>query len=607
MKTYKPLRLTALLLALCLLLSGCSFRIDPPVLPEETRPETAPTETQTEATEETDGIQLPDDFNPADYPDAVDYSQIEYHRPDADAVCKQIDGVTALIEQGGSFQEIMDALSQMEASYNDFYTMDAVAYIEYCKNLSDEFFKAEYEYLEEQSPVLQRSMELLYTAAANCAHKEQLEDAYFGEDFLDFYLTHNIYTNDTFVALAQEESALQTEYMTLQDSQEVVIDGQRYDFDQLCEDYDGDYYTLYTEIYPAYYEQYNASCGEIFVKLVQTRQKMAEAAGYASYADYAYEYTYGRDYTPQMARDYVAQIRDTLVPLFFDVLTQSDAAYLEYGDMTMEEAAAALAESLYLMDADYYTYFRFMQYFNLWDASVSSSKMPGSYQTYLYSYEEPFVYISPEGTQRDYMTLAHEFGHFIDSMENDGMDGSIDQCEIFSQGLESLVLFYNNLPQDTVEELTRLKMLDALQVLLYQAAYADFEDRVYRQDGDTLTVDKINDIYEQVLAEYGLSAENMDWYNRQTWIDIMHFFVAPYYVISYCTSADAALQIYQLEDAQTGSGLAAYQELMDDTLEKNFVELLTDAGMESPFDKGRVEELAELFREWLLPSQPKGN
>ena len=82
------------------------------------------------------------------------------------------------------------------------------------------------------------------------------------------------------------------------------------------------------------------------------------------------------------------------------------------------------------------------------------------------------------------------------------------------------------------------------------------------------------------------------------WIDIQHFFIAPFYVISYCVSNDAALQIYQRELA-SGDGLALYRRLMELSGGNTILNLLDEADMESPFAEGRMAELADFLQEHL--------
>lgn len=130
---------------------------------------------------------------------------------------------------------------------------------------------------------------------------------------------------------------------------------------------------------------------------------------------------------------------------------------------------------------------------------------------------------------------------------------------------------------------------------MFQTAYADFEDRVNLLPDDELTLDAINDTYEAVMRDYGQYMAGMDWYNRLAWIDITHFFSAPCYVISYCTSADVALQLYQLESEHASNGLDAYQALLDAASENDFLELLEACDLQSPFTPDRAQALADYF------------
>ena len=89
-----------------------------------------------------------------------------------------------------------------------------------------------------------------------------------------------------------------------------------------------------------------------------------------------------------------------------------------------------------------------------------------------------------------------------------------------------------------------------------------------------------------------------DRYYRESWIDITHLFEYPYYVASYVVSNDAAMQIYELETASSGDGAGAYESLLDRNPDESFLKVLEGAGMKSPFDGGRVKELAGIFKEF---------
>ena len=109
-------------------------------------------------------------------------------------------------------------------------------------------------------------------------------------------------------------------------------------------------------------------------------------------------------------------------------------------------------------------------------------------------------------------------------------------------------------------------------------------------------MEKINDISLQVAKDYGYYTEGYDDYYAKSWIDITHFFEYPYYVISYCVSNDAAFQLYEREQAEQGSGLAVYNDLLPRDHD-GFLETITEqGGLESPFAPGRMASTAAVIR-----------
>ena len=64
-----------------------------------------------------------------------------------------------------------------------------------------------------------------------------------------------------------------------------------------------------------YYNVYGTQLEALFVELVAARQRIAEYLGYRSYPEFAYEFYYGRDYTPAQAARLMDGIRQELVPL----------------------------------------------------------------------------------------------------------------------------------------------------------------------------------------------------------------------------------------------------------------------------------------------------
>lgn len=597
--------LLALLIALSVLLQGCFLPLTLSLLPEPTAESnpfswhdfaanlkpTAPT-TPTAPTDPTEPT-APSDTLERDTPllDPVPFADMKYVRPDVDKLCDGFHGVQDMVESGSSAQEVLDAYDPVYGDYIRFNTMGSLAYIHYTLDLNDTFYDEENQWCEEHSPVVEQALEKCYIAMAKSPIRSELETLEFGDGFFLYYDENEVYSNDRVVELMQQESDLQTQYMALQSDMTITWKGEERLVEELL-DSDLAYADLLS-VYKLYYDKYNPLAAELYIKMIRVRKQIAEELDYPSYADFAYSFYYDRDYTPAQVSQYTADVARELSSYYYAAVYNSfDKA------MDMDSVMALLKQTADSFGGEFAASYSFMEQYGLFDVTSSTSKMPGSYMTYLTAYEAPFMYVSPTGKIDDFLTASHEFGHFVDGYVNCNGTSSIDCNEIFSQGLEYLSLSRAELKSSDRHSLTVAKVSDAILTFLGQACYAEFEQRVYAEPTETLTAEKINEIFLECNEEFGMSMTGLEYVIAPGWIDIQHFFIAPFYVISYCISNDAALQIYQAELAD-GSGLATYRTLMSLSSGNTILALLREAGLTSPFEKGRMAELADFFNQQL--------
>ena len=483
------------------------------------------------------------------------FRDMDYVRPDMAAIEKVCDEAIALSETSDDAEEVLDAVWDYYDAYDEFTTNYDLAYIHHHADLTDEFWQAEHDFCAENCSRIDMLLEELYTALAESPLCGELEEQYFGEGFLQSYLGEPFYDEELLTLYAREQELI-ARYYTL--GEECDAEGET----------------------DEWYDECALPMAEVLAELTLLRRQIATRVGYDSYTDYAWDFSYYRDYTAAQAEAYLSDIRRELVPLYenmnaMDVWAVGEEACAEaeirsFVRTAAQEMGGIVREAFNVMDLA-----------GLSDISADPNKSGLSFELFLDWYYEPYIMISGTGMAYDKLTFAHEFGHFTMDYAAGGSWAGTDVLEIFSQGMEYLSLSYADPDPDFV----RMKLADSLSTYVEQAAFADFELRLHALPEEELTGENLLALYEEVATEYGFPS--MDWDPRDM-VTVPHFFEMPHYVISYVVCNDAAMQLYEMELQQPGAGAARYAEHLTTECE-GFLEFLREAELGSPFD--RIEEV----------------
>ena len=335
---------------------------------------------------------------------------------------------------------------------------------------------------------------------------------------------------------------------------------------------------------------------DLFVKLVKVRSLIADEMGADSYTEIGYENS-GHDYSPEEMLAFLDDIKE--IYLLYLKLWYSKFESDVNTELTKEQNYIDTVNKLGTLykskDDDLYDIYSYMLYYGLFDiAPKSDNRFNGSFATYIDSNNSPFLFMTADNKQYDYLTLSHEFGHFADMYMNGGSSGSIDLSEVSSQGLEYLTM--NMLIELMNEESHRIlvnkAMDDALNTLMFQGFYAMFEHLVYDLDYSEITRERLDECVSEACEKvFGASFEGFDSLEITM---IVHIIEYPFYVQSYCTSLVSALEIYYMEVEEPGTGFAAYKNMLSAIGEGlGFIDTLNEAGIESPLRKGALLSLAD--------------
>jgi oligoendopeptidase F len=211
------------------------------------------------------------------------------------------------------------------------------------------------------------------------------------------------------------------------------------------------------------------------------------------------------------------------------------------------------------------------------------------------------MFVTLDGNNSDYMSIAHEFGHFYDIMSGYGMRGSVDIMEIASQGLELLTLtrLKDHIGSKEYNHILYTELEDMMLMLIYQAFYSKFEHIVYSIPYNQVTIERLNDAVVQAAGAMSLNTYEI---NQVSDILIPHFIIEPLYVQSYCTSGMVALEIYFEELSQKGAGMAMYHKLIRRSSTLSFGSYIELVEIDSPFERGCVKFIADNIHYVILGS-----
>ena len=221
--------------------------------------------------------------------------------------------------------------------------------------------------------------------------------------------------------------------------------------------------------------------------------------------------------------------------------------------VTFEEAKETVLKALAPMGEDYIAILK-EGFENRWiDVYENENKASGAYSAG--ARVHPFVMLNHKDTLDCMFTLAHEMGHAIHSyLSNKNQpvvysDYVIFVAEVASTCNEALLMQYLLAHTDDRKEKAYLinYFLEQFRTTLYrQTMFAEFELKCSEicASGDTLTADKLCEIYGDLNKLYFGDGIVMDEDIKMEWARIPHFYY-DFYVYQYATGYSAAIALSQ--------------------------------------------------------------
>ena len=512
------------------------------------------------------------------------------------------DGFSAAVEAGDA-EKAEEYYFQMADALKHIYTMDAVAGINFSKNVTDEEADEESVYSDE---LMLNCADQFYTLCLDALNSD------IEEDFRGFAHEVVIKDSEEYEPMTDEQKELIRRESELSNKYETMY----YDLDSLSYSYDGKDYLfsdLYAEDSPlsglyyrdqdGYFEVYsgllkaaNDLFGPLFLELLDIRLDIAESYGYDNYSDYAYTEVYFRDYTAEEAQAFCDTVKRTAAEKYADEVYPY-TSYQYYTDTTFSEEEILSAIDVFTRELDpgLNEAFNEMVSAGLYDYGNDPSRSEGNYTTIIPEIERPFVFVTGDGNQWTFSSFTHEFGHFADFYYEFSTDpevffrsDNLDIAEICSNGLQ---LMMSNKYSEAMKKRDAYagktsNVENMYSQIIEGCLFDEFQRRIY-EDAEGLTIDDINDIFSDVLAEY-----NMDeMYDPYMWVLIPHTFQSPLYYFSYAVSALSSLEIWNISVESEEDAYKAWRDVVELAQDTPYLEAFEDLPLTPFTDSEGVERI----------------
>ncbi len=549
----------------------------------------------------------------------VKIADMKYERQDIATLCEKVRGFATGVKNATSAEEILEIRKEYISLMEDFATATNIAYIRFSQNTKDDFYNAEQDYYDENSPLLSAEIVAYQQAILTSPFADDIEKA-IGTGIFKLYECSAKSMSDEIIPEKQEEAKLVTEYTKFASALSFSFRGEDMPLTILrkyMSDSDRETRREAFEVLGAEFEKHAEFFDNIFDKLVKVRDKMAKKMGYANFVEMGYYAMERVDYNRDMVEVFRKNVKDYIVPVVCEVkkgvckklgIAESDFKFYD-NESYFENAPEPILSAEDMMKAGRKMYedmspetaefIDIMFEADAFDVLSRENKWGGGYCTYIPNYKQPFILANFNGSSADVDVLTHEAGHAFNSYETRNRDSEegcgMETAEIHSMSMEFFCWKYTDkFFGERASDYKYSHLCDSLTFIPYGVIVDEFQHIVY--ENPNLTPQERNAEYLKLEKKYRpyLSFEGMPYFEKGTrWQYQAHIFEMPFYYIDYCIAGSVALEFLAYSEENYKSAFNAYHQFILAGGGKTLEEKIKFAGLVSPFEEGGMKGVAK--------------
>lgn len=546
-------------------------------------------------------------------PTELSFSQVEYERPDGQGVLDLIDKAKEQAENDILPFGMIWTLRKIGDATQEFYSMMTIAQIRNYLDVNDTFYSEEMEYLDTFDARIQNSYNQMFSSIEN-SRFSSIQNMIFGESGAEDLQMSSQASSEEILSLQEQEKKLVAEYYYEYAQATVSTPEGEVLFSSLDSEGQSAYYNQFIQ-------KYNQQFGELYLELVSLREQMAQALGYDSYTQVADLDMLRNSYTREDIKTFREDIKQTIAPVYRSYLEdfyrraenrdQPGYVYLLGEQSPVPQGSwqetldqfEQLYQQMSEQTGECYSYLLSHEFI---DAEPSQTKANVTFSTLIYSLNTPFLFANMNGSAEDVFSISHEFGHCFAMWQQlklgSQQEGrSMDVSEIHSQAMQMLTLpYYEIFYGEDAGTARKYDVYTMVAGILTAAMNDEFQEKIY--ENPQMTVQELNELYKELAMEYGLVVES-PYFDMESfsmgWFTTNQYFDTPFYAIDYAFSGCVAMEFLQMGLEDYTKALETYLSLVQQNSDYDFMTVLEETGLSSPFETEQMEALAQTMEDFL--------
>ena len=553
------------------------------------------------------------------------YKELHYERLDVEKSKNLLNDIITDFKEAGSASKQIDAIKKVDSFSRDYMTYQAMASLNFSRDINDVDAKSEKEYYDSISTDMREVYDKFDKVLHESKYKDEIIKEY-GQTFLD-EIEINLKTFDPKIKdLLKQEIDLKNEYTKLTAGAKISYEGKEYNLAGLGPFHSDVNRDIRKKSYEARYGWFKDNENElddIYDKLVKLRHKIATTLGYDNFIELGY-YRMGRsDYGPEEVANFRRQIVDHVVPIVtklheqkkeilgLDELYFYDGINFKDGDPkpkgTPDELVKSAQDMYHELSPETGEFFDTMVNEELMDLVNRDGKRPGGFCTSFPKYDRPYIFSNFNGTDHDITVLTHEAGHAFQNYSSTHLPlvnyhwPTMEAAEIHSMSMEFFTWpWMKKFFKEDTEKFKYKHISGSLSFLPYGACVDHFQHWVYEnpEASPKERKDKWLEL-ESIYMPYRSYDEMVFIKDGGVWQGQLHIYQMPFYYIDYTLAQTCAFQFWIKNEKDKGSAWKDYLTLCRAGGSLSFVNLVKLAKLNSPFEDGCLEDVVKYVEKWL--------